>query len=190
MVVRLGTTFDCGGMDLRRIFKAGRQADAPADEAAAGIPAGPTDIGAYISGRLAQSIKWYDCSSVANRLGYYGCQASSILFAALIPFLSGLNAKANNQALTLWIGALGVIIAVSTAAASVARFHEMWIKHRTTAEALKREKYLHEMRVTPYDKPAAAADALLVQRVETLLAQENSEWAQTMAKPSSGDHTA
>ncbi len=197
MVAGPGTTFDCEGVDLRRIFKTGRPAEGPAEDAAKDAvgdahPAhrAPADMRKYISGRLDESIKWYEGSSVANRIGYYGCQGCSIFFAALIPFLSGLNNHANNQALTIWVGVLGVVIAVSTAAASVARFHEMWIKHRTTTQALKREKHLYEMKVAPYDKAPDAADALLVQRVETLLAQENSEWAQTMAKPSSGDHTA
>ena len=193
MLARTGTSFDCEGIDLRRIFKTGRPADAPAQQAEGSAPPDhrdPVDMRKYISGRLDESIRWYERSSVANRVGYYGCQGCSIFFAALIPFLSGLNHNANNQALTLWTGVLGVVIAVSTAASSVARFHEMWIKHRTTAEALKREKHLYEMKVTPYDKAPDGPDALLVQRIETLLAQENSEWAQTMAQPGPKDGVA
>jgi hypothetical protein len=49
---------------------------------------------------------------------------------------------------------------------TVLKFQEQWLKYRTTAESLKKEKYLFQTRVEPYD----VADPLpvLVQRVKTL----------------------
>lgn len=49
-----------------------------------------------------------------------------ILGAALIPYLAGLGDKAFGGATPVVIGAIGVIIALSTAAGTLYKFHENW----------------------------------------------------------------
>jgi hypothetical protein len=58
---------------------------------------------------------------------------------------------------------------------------EHWIEYRATAESLRREKFLFLTQTEPYDKDDAFH--LLVQRVEALLSNENTEWVQSMMKP-------
>ena len=67
-----------------------------------------------------------------------------------------------------------MIIAVSTGVSSIYKFHENWIEYRTTAETLKHELYLFETKSPPYDKENAFQE--LVQRVESLISKEHTQW--------------
>lgn len=79
------------------------------------------------------------------------------------------------------MGILGVFVATAAGFSSLLKFQENWIKYRTTAESLKKEKYLFQTRVQPYD--GGEPLPVLVQRVETLVSQENTNWAQYMMQP-------
>src|SRR5207253_10785676 len=68
------------------------------------------------------------------------------------------------------------------------RLQEHWINYRATAEALKTEKFLFLTQTQPYD--TGDAFHFLVQRVEALLSKENTEWMQSMIKPSKEDSDA
>jgi Protein of unknown function (DUF4231) len=56
------------------------------------------------------------------------------------------------------------------------QYHSKWITYRSTAEALKHEKYLFLATAGPY---AASENphSLLAQRVESLASQEHAKWA-------------
>ena len=71
---------------------------------------------------------------------------------------------------------LGVLIAGITGLLALYKFEEKWIKYRTTAESLKHEKFRYLTRTMPYD--GEAPFPLLVQRVESLISQENQDWSQ------------
>jgi Protein of unknown function (DUF4231) len=63
-----------------------------------------------------------------------------------------------------------------------------WIEYRATAESLKKEKFLFLTQTDPYDKDDAFH--LLVERVEALLSKENTEWLQSVMKPSKAEKPA
>jgi Protein of unknown function (DUF4231) len=56
------------------------------------------------------------------------------------------------------------------------QYHSNWITYRSTAEALKHEKYLFLATAGPY---AASENfrALLAERVESMVSQEHAKWA-------------
>src|SRR5437773_2135971 len=83
--------------------------------------------------------------------------------------------RQEQKAVPVAIGVLGMLIAISAGVSALLKFHEQWLKYRTTAESSKKEKYFFE---APYN--AANAFPLLVQRVEALVSQENMNWAQYM----------
>jgi hypothetical protein len=58
---------------------------------------------------------------------------------------------------------------------------ELWIEYWETCETLKKEKVLYQTVVEPY--ATADAFAVLVQRVETLISKENTDWGQYSMKP-------
>ena len=72
------------------------------------------------------------------------------------------------------------MIAAVTGLLSLYKFQEIWTTYRTTCESLRREKFLYLTRTDPYIEKNAFN--LLVQRVEALLAKENSSWVEVMKK--------
>ena len=54
------------------------------------------------------------------------------------------------------------------------------MEYRTTAESLKKEKYLFQTRVDPYHE--GDAFYTLVQRIEAMVSKETTNWAQYMTQ--------
>lgn len=125
----------------------------------------------YLENRLDDQINWYNRKSSKNQKMYKGLQLASIVVAASIPFISLLEFQCVKYA----IGAMGVLLAVFTAMSSLYKYQENWIAYRTTCESLIHEKYLYITGSKPYH--VKDSFNLLVQRVEMLISQENSSWA-------------
>lgn len=132
----------------------------------------------YIANRLEPQIAWYSKKSSRNKSFYYSFKLLEIVFAISIPFCAGYLEEYHQ--LKIIIGSIGVIIAILSAVNILFKFHEKWINYRSTAEALKQEKYLYQGRAGIYagEKPLA----LLVERSEYLISQENSNWNQVISR--------
>jgi hypothetical protein len=141
------------------------------------------DADEYLKARLDSEIAWYDKKSGTNKAWNTFCKTVEIVCAATIPLLAG-YAKDGAPYISVIIGGLGVAVATCAGISALLKFQEQWIKYRTTAESLKKEKYLFQTRVEPYDVENPLP--VLVQRVETLVSQENTNWAQYMMKPTKG----
>lgn len=142
------------------------------------------DADEYQKARLEPQITWYDEKSKTNKNRYLACRAIEIISAAIIPFLAGFATDGAWQ-ISGAIGFLGILVAISAGAVSLFQFQEHWIKYRTTAESLKKEKFLYLTHGEPYETENPLP--MLVQRVETLVSQENTNWAQYMMKPTKGE---
>ena len=95
--------------------------------------------------------------------------------AAAIPVVAGAGASA-------WItGSFGASIVVLEGFQQLFQFQQNWIGYRSTAEALKHEKFLYLMRAGPY-RDSTAADGVLAERVEGLVSQEHSAWSAAQAQ--------
>ena len=127
----------------------------------------------YFNARLNDQIDWYDQSSAKNQKWFKRLRLLEIVAAAIIPFLAGIITNVPYNSVV--IGALGVVIAVSAGLSTLYKFHENWIEYRTTSETLKHEKFLYRAKCSPYD--ADDAYCKLVQRVESLISKENTQWA-------------
>ena len=132
----------------------------------------------YIKNRLDDQINWYDRKSSQNQKTYKRLQFILIISAASVPFISGY--VDNLSYLQYLLGGIGVLIAAVTGLLSLYKFQEIWTTYRTTCESLRREKFLYLTRTDPYIEKNAFN--LLVQRVEALLAKENSSWVEVMKK--------
>ena len=134
----------------------------------------------YVNQRLDDQIAWYDGKSGLHKRLFQRIRLIEVLAAAAIPFLAGFVSGSR-----LWpvyvSGALGVLITICAGSVALLQLQEHWIEYRTTAESLKKERYLFLTRVEPYD--GEDAFEVLVQRVETLISKENTNWAQYMMKP-------
>lgn len=146
------------------------------------------DAEEYIKQRLDDQIAWYDRKSVSSQRWFKRLRITEFIAAATIPFLAAYLAP-ELPATKVVIGVLGVVIAVITATLGLYQFQEHWIEYRTTCESLKKEKYLFLTSSEPYDDADEAARLqLLVQRVETLISKENTNWAQYMMRQKEEKH--
>ena len=132
----------------------------------------------YLKNRHDDQINWYDRKSSQNQKTYKRLQFVLIISAASVPFISGY--VDNLSYLQYLLGGIGVLIAAVTGLLSLYKFQEIWTTYRTTCESLRREKFLYLTRTDPYIEKNAFN--LLVQRVEALLAKENSSWVEVMKK--------
>jgi Protein of unknown function (DUF4231) len=119
--------------------------------------------------RLEDQITWYDARSGYCQRMYKGLKVAELVAAAGVPLVAGLAQNA-------WItGALGVVVVVLEGVQHLNQYHGNWMSYRSTAEALKHEKYLHAAKAGPY-AVTEAPDALLAERVEGLISQEHAKW--------------
>lgn len=137
----------------------------------------------YLENRLEDQIAWYDDKASWNQKWFKRLQVIVIVAGALVPFLSGLTPGEEVWSKVL-VGSLGVLIAAFTAVLGLYKFQENWIQYRITCESLKREKYIFSAGVVPYAGPDAFD--LLVERVESLISSEHTNWVSQGAATPSG----
>ena len=137
------------------------------------------DSDKYIKERLEDQITWYSRKSGINKKWFKNLRITEILFAAIIPFLSG-QITTEKTYLPIIIGVLAVGIAIIAGFLALYKFQENWLEYRTTSESLKKEKYLFITNTEPYE--GEKAFEILVQKVEALISKENTNWAQYMIK--------
>ncbi len=134
----------------------------------------------YIKDRLENQIDWYDKKSIRSQKLFKRLQVIVILSSATIPFLSGYM-DGTSLYLKVVIGLLGLVIASITAIIGLYRFQENWLEYRTTCETLRHEKYLYLAKATPYNEERSFL--LLVERIESLISKENTNWQSFMKNP-------
>jgi hypothetical protein len=120
--------------------------------------------------RLEDQIGWYDKKSAYNQRMFKVLKAATILIAISIPLCAAVGATTTITAI------LGSLIALIEAVQQMNQYQQRWITYRSTCEALKHEKFLFLGNAGPY---ASAANplALLAERVESQVSQENAKWA-------------
>jgi hypothetical protein len=139
---------------------------------------GAMDAETYLKERVEDQIAWYDHKSAFNKRWFISLRAVEIAAAATVPFLSGF---AGNLWIRATVGIIGIIITLCAGVTHLCQFQERWIEYRTTAETLKKEKFLFVTKTESYDGDDAFP--ILVQRMETLVSKENVTWAQYLMKP-------
>jgi hypothetical protein len=130
--------------------------------------------------RLEDQIAWYDKRSGYCQRMYKGLKLSTLGAAALIPLLAGLS-------VTPWVtGIVGALVVVLEGIQQLNQYHDRWIAYRSTAEALKHEKFLHAGSAGPY-AGTQNPDQLLAERVESLISQEHAKWVTLQEQKASKD---
>jgi hypothetical protein len=130
--------------------------------------------------RLEEQIRWYDDHSAANQRRYKACKYAEILAAAAIPACAAIGTAT-------WVPAvLGALILLLEGIQHLNQYHQNWIGYRSTAEALKHEKYLFVAHAAQYSGEDPMQ--LLAIRVEGLVSQENATWVSTQREPGQNTH--
>ena len=140
------------------------------------------DFDEYINGRYLEQIRWYDSKALWSKKWFSRFQWGTIILSALMPVLIAVDLVPGYDFLE-WIPILtSVAVAVLSSGLKTFKFQERWVHYRTTCEVLKREFHLYQAGVGEYSSNANRAtllvdkDALFVERVESLLAQERALW--------------
>jgi hypothetical protein len=129
----------------------------------------------YIQERLEHQINWYDKKSRSCQKIYKGMKIIEMALSASIPIVIGF--WPNITGAKFLVSLFGATIAVSSGIQGLYNFHERWIQYRFVCEALRHEKYLFKTRSSTYEveeKPFG----LFVERVESIISNENINWAQ------------
>ncbi|KAA3615383.1 MAG: DUF4231 domain-containing protein [Calditrichaeota bacterium] len=136
------------------------------------------DVQYYLDNRLVNQMDWYDKKSMQAQAKHKSLRRIEIFAAASIPFLAGfVNVKFNSiPVFQIVVGLLGVIIAVVSGLIALNKYQEVWVKYRTTAESLKHHLHLFQTKTAPYAGKEDERFSRLVENVELLVSEENSDW--------------
>jgi hypothetical protein len=124
--------------------------------------------------RLEDQLRWYDRRSGWAQRAYKRTKVVELVVAASVPVLAGVAAP---KVITAGMAAVVVVL---EAVQQLYQWHTNWVQYRSTAEALKHEKYLYIAQAGPY----AGADrrAVLATRLEGLISQEHAKWTEARAE--------
>jgi uncharacterized protein DUF4231 len=137
------------------------------------IPEEPAQTNDLALDRLEDQLQWYERKSGTCQKWYTRLKTLTIVSASLIPILTGFS---NGTFTRLLTSALAGLVAVIEGLQQLHQFHSNWISYRSTCEALKHEKYLYLASAGHY-AGVANSRALLVERVESLVSQEQGQWS-------------
>ena len=155
----------------------GPTVDEPSGTSAAGSSAPDLSGDAVLDGsdavawaRLEDQLAWYDAKSLIYRRSYTYLKVLQLMAGAAIPVVAGVHAA-------VWVtGGLGALVVVLEGIQQLGQYHANWIQYRSTAEALKHEKFLYLSDAGPYNG-VPRSSRLLAERIESLVSQEHAKWA-------------
>src|SRR4029077_14406105 len=119
--------------------------------------------------RLQDQIAWYDSKSQTAQSMFKLLKICQIVLAAAIPVAAGVSAPS-------WlVGGAGALIVVLEGLQQLEQYQQNWTAYRSTCEQLKTEQSLSLSGAGPYNA-APDREALLAERVESLVSQEHATW--------------
>jgi Protein of unknown function (DUF4231) len=139
-----------------------------------------SNINDYLKDRLEEQRSWYAAKSSFNKSRYRLFQIITIIASAAIPVInltSGWGDSGTQHGALLATSIISAGVAIVIAFTQLEKYFETWILYRTTAESLKREKFLFQNNCGEYSNLAEVdKNRLLVERVEAMLSSENSKF--------------
>jgi len=136
----------------------------------------------YLKERYQDQIDWYEKKSSSNQSRYSKFQWTLIILSALTPVLIAIDFGFAEYSFLKWIAVItAVIVAICAGALRIFKYHDNWITYRTTSETLKKEIHLYNAGIGDYTN-AKDKESVFVQRVESLISQENTLWLTVFKK--------
>jgi Protein of unknown function (DUF4231) len=119
--------------------------------------------------RLEDQIAWYERHSRDSGGRYKLLKLLEIAVAAALPVVAAVHSP-------VWVtGGLAALIVLFEVSLHLYQLQEHWIAYRSTAEALKHERYLYLAEAGPY--VGSDRHRELAERLEDLISQEHAKWA-------------
>lgn len=147
-------------------------------------------IESEIPPRILEQIRWYDDKSVSCQRSYKNGKLLQLVASAAIPVVGSLTAIFQSSP---WLehvpiitaSVLGFALVILEGVQQMNGYHQLWLQYRATNEALRREVALCQARAGIY-RDSERPIALLVERAETIMSQEQSGWVENMRAAASG----
>jgi len=128
--------------------------------------------------RLEDQIGWYDHKSGDSQRLYKRLKLLEVAVAAALPVVAAVHSP-------VWVtGGLAAAIVILESVQHVYQFQEHWITYRSTAEALKHERYLYLAHAGPY--VGEDRHRTLAERLEGLISQEHAKWTESQTAVPTG----
>jgi hypothetical protein len=129
----------------------------------------------YFTERLEKQLRWYGDKSAENKKKFHIFQTVIIATSALVPIVNTIGPAGDS--LRIVSSVLGGIIIVATSLIQLHKYQENWILYRTTAELLKKEKYLYLNDAGDYSGlDPSARKKQLVERTEVIVSSEAAKY--------------
>ena len=138
----------------------------------------------YLTDRYQDQISFYDKSAIKNQKKYRRMRGTVIVFATLTPFLIELPLEGLWEHLATVTSA---VVAILTVSLKTFNYQENWHSYRTTCETLIKEQHFYEAGIGEY-RTIKDKEALFVERVESMIARENTVWISTQKTQDSPDN--
>jgi Protein of unknown function (DUF4231) len=123
--------------------------------------------------RLNWSINWHTLANRQAMRWYVGLKVVEVLAAAAIPVVTATGGS--SLATKGWIAGLGALVVVLEGIQQLKKYLTNGLLWGQGKESLKREYYLYRAGAKPYNQDHA--EQLLALRVEQIVSQEVSKWA-------------
>ena len=122
--------------------------------------------------RLDDQLRYYDKAAVRTQRNLKILKTLTFVFAGLVPVTAAFDMPVVVPAV------LGFAVLVAEGLLQLNQYEQLWMTYRSTAEALKHEKFLFLALAGDY-ADAENPRRLLAERVEGLVLQEHSRWVTT-----------
>ncbi len=120
--------------------------------------------------RLEDQIAWYERKSSKSRRAFSALKLWTIVSSTAVPLLTTFGVSDGRV-----LASITASVALAEAMQHMNQYQMNWLLYRSTCEALKHEKFLCLSSAGPY-ATANNREALLAERVEELVSQEQARW--------------
>jgi Protein of unknown function (DUF4231) len=121
--------------------------------------------------RLEDQLGWYDAKSQSCQQAYKRTKLAQLVVAAAVPVLALADVTAVATAVT------AAVVVVLEGVQQLYQWQTNWILYRSTAEALKHERFLYQAMAGPYT--GKNRHLILAEKIEGLVSQEHAKWTET-----------
>ncbi len=131
--------------------------------------------------RLEEQLRWYDDKSMAAQRAYKRVKLAQLTVGAAVPVVALASVPA------ILTASLAAVVVVLEGIQQLQQWQTNWVLYRSTAEALKHERFLYLAAAGPYAD--ADRERVLAERVEGLVSQEHAKWTESRERrpPDSGN---
>ncbi|WP_406230469.1 DUF4231 domain-containing protein [Nocardia sp. NBC_01009] len=121
--------------------------------------------------RLEDQLNYYRSRSRTAKTAYLRVKLVQIVIGAAVPVLAA-------SGVTGWVtAAVAAVPVVAEGIQQLFQWHSTWLRCRSTAEALKTEKFLYITEAGPYAE--GSRSTLLAERITRITGKETDDWAES-----------